>query len=263
MSAKPSASSDTTVELPAAVRKRLQTLRNRYGRQRTDDAGHRMELAVNRRRLQLAEINQQIADLEQRARVIRSELQGFGKGMTLLAEETIAEYERAFPEAWSPSSVLGYRVWVINGNGLIGARQVWETPVLVAECAEFPDVDEVPHTDNRCGRLGCGVYATKELKPLLDLHVRERDRNYAAGLVAMEGKVVEHEDGYRAARAEVVSMALIGQHREVYTTDSTVIAAAFTSPDEAIDSQWSRSLREPVLEHIEAHLTERMEERWI
>ncbi len=248
--------------VPRDLQERLRALRARYGRHRADSAGYRFEVATNRRRFQLAEIRKQIAELEERARVIESELQGFGKGMLVLVREEIAAYESEFPEAWSPTGVPGFRIWVLDEGRLVGARRPWTEPEFEATCNAFPDSDEIPHTDERCGRLGCGVYATRELRPLLESHVREGDCGYAAGRVEMSGKVVEHEDGYRAQKAIVVAVALIGRDREVYTTDRSVIQLIFRNPVAALDAPASRKLRTPVLPLLEQHLQERTDE-WI
>ncbi len=263
MSSSPAVPPDLSTDVPEELRRRLRTLKQRYGRQRSEPAGYRLELAVNRRRHQLVEIRKQIAELEQRAKVIESELNGFGKGMAALVLEEIAEYERTFPEAWSPTSVLGFRIWVVEDGRLVGARQVWDSPEFTASCTAHPGSDEVPHTDERCGRLGCGIYATKSLDPLFQLHLRESDRNYAVGLIAMSGKVVEHDDGYRAARAEVVSLVLIGKDREIYTTEPEVIAAIFADLEAALTSEQSRRLTTPILARIEEHLMERKDQSWI
>ncbi|HSR46263.1 MAG TPA: hypothetical protein VLT15_13680 [Acidimicrobiia bacterium] len=263
MSSSPAVPPDISTEVPEELRRRLRTLKQRYGRQRSEPAGYRLELAVNRRRHQLAEIRKQIAELEQRAKVVESELNGFGKGMAALVLEEIAEYERTFPEAWSPTAVLGFRLWIVDDGRLVGARQVWDSPEFAASCAAHPGSDEVPHTDERCGRLGCGVYATKSLDPLFRLHLRETDRNYAVGLIAMSGKVVEHEDGYRAARAEVLSLVLIGKDRAVYSANPATIAAIFEDPETALTSSSSRAITPPVLARIEEHLMERKDQPWI
>lgn len=263
MSSSPAVPPDLSAAVPEELRRRLRTLRQRYGKHRSMSAGYRFEVAANRRRFQLAEIRKQIAELEQRAKVIEEELNGFGKGMAALVIEEIAEYEREFPEAWSPTAVFGFRIWVIDEGRLMGARQVWDSPKFTAECATHPQSDDIPHTDESCGRLGCGIYATKALGPLFDLHVRESDRNYAAGLVALSGKVVEHDDGYRAAQAEVVSVALIGINREVFSSAPAVMKTIFRDPLPALTGSSSRSLTEPILPRIEEHLSKRKEEPWI
>lgn len=262
MSTSRSVPTDLTSAVPAELRDRLRELRTRYGRQNFTAPRDRLATAANRRRFQLAEVRKQIAELEQRAKILEAELEGLGKGAAALVGEEIARYEQAFPEGWSPTLVLGYRMWTIERNRMVGARHVWEGPAFVATCAEYPESGEVPHTDDRCGRLGCGVYATKHLDELLDLHVRESDRHYAAALVGLEGKVVEHDDGYRAARAIVLSLALIGARREVFTDQRQVIAAAYADPAKTLDSKWSEALRPSVLARVKAHLKERMNQQW-
>jgi hypothetical protein len=101
------------------------------------------------------------------------------------------------------------------------------------------------------------------LDDLLGEHVLETTRNYLAGLVALGGKVVEHEHGYRAARAEVASAALIGRSREVFSSDPDVIAAIFADPADALSSGASAALSSPLLSRIIRHLSKRKDEPWI
>ena len=155
--------------VPKELQERLRSLRARYGRHRSDSAGYRFEVAANRRRVQLAEIRNQIAELEGRAKVIESELAGFGKGMEALVRDEIAAYEQEFPEAWSPTAVTGYRLWSLHDGRLRGARHAWDTHTFEATCDRTSDDGELPHTDGRCGRLGCGVYAGKRLQELLEV----------------------------------------------------------------------------------------------
>ncbi|MDA2978712.1 MAG: hypothetical protein O3B42_02965 [Actinomycetota bacterium] len=111
-------------------------------------------------------------------------------------------------EMWSPSAVMGYRLWRIDGSDLFGAWTRWKTNNLVAIC----DKDgAVPHTDGRCSSVafGCGIYATKSVTGLMRAHDVTVQTSVVVGLVALEGKVVEHTDGYRAEEATVVAVAKI------------------------------------------------------
>lgn len=263
MSTSPSMPPEVTPAVPAELRQRLRLLRKRYGRRSIATPRDRLSTAISRRRYQLLEVRKQIVELEQRAKTIEAELEGFDKGMAALVIDEIAGYERDYPEAWSPTEVLGFRIWTIEHNELVGARFVWETPVYEATCEANPASDEVPHTDERCGRLGCGVYATKRLEDLLGVHVHESTRDYLAGLVALGGKVVEHEKGYRAARAEVVSAALIGRDREVLSSDSEVIAGIFVDPTGALSSTSSVAITNPLLSRMVEHLSQRKDQPWI
>ncbi len=126
--------------------------------------------------------------------------------------------------------MLGFRYWLIAEDGVRGFRRVWPTPRMDASCPTTADPEEVPHTDGRCGRLGCGVYAAKQVGPLAaelrDMPLGE----FVLGLVALRGKVVEHERGYRAASAEAVAVAAVtggGVYRAVGADD---IARLFRIP---------------------------------
>ena len=104
---------------------------------------------------------------------------------------------------WSPTPILGFRAWAV-GTRLEGARRPWTTPSYEAGCVtrgkeRFDEM--VPHTDGSCGRPPCGIYSTKEPEPLLH---EFRSHRMAYGVVAMSGRVVEHDRGYRARRATAV-----------------------------------------------------------
>lgn len=92
---------------------------------------------------------------------------------------------------WSPETPIGWRGWVWRNGVLNGVRVPWPERILEAEC--HLGCDEVP------GWLcTCGIYATKE-----------RGNAWAApvvGKVALSGRLVEHEEGYRAARAEILEL---------------------------------------------------------
>jgi hypothetical protein len=55
-------------------------------------------------------------------------------------------------------------------------------------------------------------------------------KNFASGLVALEGKVVEHEKGYRAERARVLSLVVLNNGVMTIVDDETDVRAAFVDP---------------------------------
>ena len=71
-------------------------------------------------------------------------------------------------EAWSPTPVLGYRVWFVLAGAFHGAWERWEHPSLRARCLTTSTDDGVPHTDGRCGPHPCGIYAAKNVRRLLE-----------------------------------------------------------------------------------------------
>ena len=135
---------------------------------------------------------------------------------------------------WSPTAVLGYRIWTIAGNRFCGHWQIWHSPTKLAACAaEGP----LPHTDGRCAEVafGCGVYAAKAPRPLLAGKDIRLHSSFAVGLVGLEGTVVEHERGYRAERASVLALAIYERGALWMTDDPAQLAELFGSPRTAAD----------------------------
>jgi len=130
---------------------------------------------------------------------------------------------------WSPTAVLGYRVWILNKDGLYGARYRWETPSLTAVC-RLPG--ELPHTDGRCAQVafGCGIYAAKDSGALMRSVGGTHRGRFGIGLVGLEGKVVEHERGYRAERATVLAFALVDRGMMRMIEDEAEMEALFRNP---------------------------------
>ncbi|NQV07215.1 hypothetical protein HQ535_11745 [bacterium] len=143
------------------------------------------------------------------------------------------------PAHWSPHAVPGYRMWEVR-NGLQGVYLRWDSPIYEAGClgrkgATERHDDEVPHTDGRCGRPPCGLYAAREAMDLdFPALVSPGTRRFAVGLVALSGKVVEHTNGYRARRAEVRALAVLGKGVVVFIDDRQTIARVFANPPGAL-----------------------------
>lgn len=141
------------------------------------------------------------------------------------------------PEFWSPRPVLGFRMWEVRGR-LHGAWRAWDRPFREARCVSGRterDDGEVPHTDGRCGQPPCGIYAFKEPAQLLaSFGLPEGSRRCVYGLVALSGKVVEHERGYRGQRATVVAAAVVGRGLLVRAEGIERLQSLFAAPDDAV-----------------------------
>jgi hypothetical protein len=130
---------------------------------------------------------------------------------------------------WSPVAVMGYRAWNWSEDGFHGVRHPWTRSRLTAVC---PQGDGLPHTDGRCAEVayGCGIYAAKSLDVLMKEVRIVRGSRVAAGLVGLEGKVVEHERGYRAEIATALALAVVDR-RGLYLIGGTdPVAAVFARP---------------------------------
>ena len=153
----------------------------------------------------------------------------------------IEQVDGADEPHWSAVPVVGYRAWTISGGTLRGARAVWPEPRFSARCVPVPgsigDVAGVPHTDGRCGRLGCGVYALAD-PAMLGGKAGRVPAGHRPGLVlgavALTGKVVEHERGYRGRFAEVVAAGTVWRGRVVMGDRSGWLARLFADPVAAL-----------------------------
>lgn len=198
------------------LRAEYQRLRHRYGVLEIRPDLARIERATNRREYRAKHLREQIEELQSELSWLESELENFDKGKELLLAKAIDELRSKFREAWSPLPMLGFRYWMIRDAHFVGFRQPWTEPGKDAVCLSTRIDDEVPHTDGRCGPPPCGIYAAKDAQALLDTMLNEQGpgRSLAVGLVGLSGKVVEHCRGYRAARADVLALAIIPAGQE-------------------------------------------------
>ena len=89
--------------------------------------------------------------------------------------------------------IVGCRVWRWDETGLKSVNSIpWQPGrALAATCAQ-PSTHESPQGDCRCG-----VYAAKTFDGLRRMRYTESER-WIRGEVFMWGRMVEHEDGWRA-----------------------------------------------------------------
>jgi hypothetical protein len=256
---------DATIRI-ARLRAELRNQQRRYGIAESPPQVSRLEIAVDRRTARITHLRTRMVEIKAELHRLLTEIEGFHKGLEALLGDELERIRNAYGEGWSPVPVLGYRIWSILDGRLHGARMVWTTPDMRARCATAggPE-DEIPHSDGRCGRLGCGVYAAKRIRPLLDEILPARPVHFVAGLVELGGKVVEHERGYRAASAEVVAAVAVYAGRLLTTDDPAVIARLFADPGPILESAAAGAippdrLRDTVAEWLEGR--ERARDPW-
>ena len=128
-------------------------------------------------------------------------------------------------------------MWELRGR-LQGVFKAWDRPHYRAGCVTRhgeQDDPDVPHSDGSCGFPPCGIYATKEPGDLVaEFGLPEGQRRYVYGLVALRGKVVEHERGYRAREARVVAAAVIGRGMLVRIEGEDRLERLFAAPQRTI-----------------------------
>ncbi|MEA2001908.1 MAG: hypothetical protein U9N84_08500, partial [Actinomycetota bacterium] len=188
------------------LRKTARQYRERYGRLTGSVDFDRAESAMAVRTSRLRRLQDEAARIKTEIDSMSSEVIRIEKWVEFCLEDMIARTKEEHAEGWSPQPVLGFRLWVVHDDALYGVKMPWPGRALVASCLSRGGSEEIPHTDGRCGRLGCGVYAAKSVDPLYTGFDVEGAGNVALGLVALTGKVVEHDSGYRAAVATVVAL---------------------------------------------------------
>ncbi len=238
----------------------LERLRQRYGDQAGIDHTLPLHGSIARRRHRITEIRRRIDELSEEAATIERELVGYRAGLIAHLTHLVERLRSDHREAWSPTPVMGYRMWALLYDRIEGVRTVWPTSRHRATCASGYDDVEVPHTDGRCGRLGCGVYAAKRPEPVLEAFRPDSGHRYVAGRVAMTGKVVEHDTGYRAEIAEAVAVVAAGRGGVLATRDAAVIDALFDKPAQTMDAH---ELQQHWTDHMTIeYLTQIEEEPW-
>ena len=207
----------------------LEVYRARYAGWTIPPEVEQLELAMGRRRHKVATLEARVSELEAEITSLQSELVGIERGYEALISDAIDRLRTERHEGLSPMAVVGYRLWAIRDDGLYGARERWQSAAMVASCRRGGT--DLPHSDGRCGRLGCGVYAVKDLQALLAGHTDPDSRGFVAGRVELSGKVVEHEHGYRAERAEVVSAVAVGAETVAVARTPSAVEALFQTTE--------------------------------
>ena len=188
----------------------------------------RSSLTARRRRLdRLAGEQERIA---KQIKSTASEIERIEQWVEFCLEDVVSRARQEHDEGWSPTAVLGYRLWAVGPEHLHGVKMAWLSRKMTATCLTTANRFEVPHSDGRCGRLGCGIYVAKTVDPLYREFDIARIGDVALGLVALTGKVVEHDAGYRGAEAEVIALgASFGRHL-LLTADVKHIDEVFADP---------------------------------
>ncbi len=175
--------------------------------------------------------------LEDEASTINKEIAGYETGLRALLGGVLDEADDWAATLWSPIPVLAYRMWRLRDGRLHGVRSAWNGPALEAHCLGGGRVEGrsvgVPHTNGECGNPPCGIYAYGAPQGLIGDLVQP---GHAVGLVALSGKVVEHERGYRAQFAGVVALAVSVGGVIHYSADPSWVSGVFAGGDPAAPS---------------------------
>lgn len=229
----------------------LRLLELRYGPHEGGPELERLKVRVNRSQYRREVIDEQIGELIEERRKLKAEEDRVHQLLELVATEEADRIRSRHSEGWSPEPVTGYRVWHLDDDGrVVGATgQIWSYPVMEAACEQARrPYDDLPHTDRMCSSFGygCGVYASKSAA-----HLDPGRAPRILGVVHLAGKVVEHESGYRAARARVVAVLAEDGVSRLITSDPDLIEVVFEQPAAALAT------------HGELTASDRRESHWV
>lgn len=227
--------------------KRLEIYRQRYAIEDRLAPVASLEKSMSRRRMRSAALSrrleqliQDINDTRAQLAAVESEIDRSRDAGALLIAEILDDVQIEMGEAWSPSPVRGFRVWRIEDNKVMGNQVPWDSPTLVGRCLREIPGEDLPHSVSRCGPPACGIYAVKELDMFPPGIGRGVIHNSVVGVVAMQGKVIEHEDGYRSQRATAIAVSANDGARRLTTADPAEIDALFSDPAAALSEAGPR-----------------------
>lgn len=220
---------------------RLRLYRQRYPIDDRLEQVHSLEKSIARRMARAAALSRrradlikQLAEVRHEMRSVDAEIAGSRDAGALLIEEIIDGVRTEKGEAWSPTPIKGFRVWSIKDNTIMGNQVDWPTPTLESKCLREIPGDDLPHSVARCGPPACGIYAVKDLDLFTAGVAGGVIHHSVVGIVAMHGKVVEHEEGYRSQRATAIAVSGNDGERRLVTTDPGAIAELFSDPAGAL-----------------------------
>ncbi|MFZ0014215.1 MAG: hypothetical protein WAL25_08885 [Acidimicrobiia bacterium] len=221
--------------------RQLGVYRERYPIEHLLQGIESLERSIDRRRSRRAALQRRLDELERQTTAVRSELRGveaeIGGSLAtgaLLIDDILERVKRDNSEGWSPTPVRGFRVWSIRDNAIFGNQTQWQAPTLSGRCLRQVPGEDIPHSMARCGPPACGIYAVKDLDMFPSDVATSQINHTVVGVVAMAGKVVEHQLGYRAQRATTVAAVAFDDRRRVFLRQPQEIDELFTDPDATI-----------------------------
>lgn len=200
-------------------------LRLKYGIASSPPGLDRLLLTSRRKQARLRDLKTRLAVIQAEVDALDAEVSGLDKTIRFFLTDVISQVKAEHGPSWSPAPMLGFRVWEVRDGEFHGYRVRWEHRSLAAVCGTGRNNEDVPHTDGQCANPPCGIYAAKDVDRLISAH--PDIRSMAIGLVAMTGKVVEHEQGWRAERATVLAITFAWGGRVFATDDAEEIEILF------------------------------------
>jgi hypothetical protein len=221
----------------------LEVYRQRYDIEDRLADVRRLEQSLSRRQakamslLRETEVLQsRLAEAASELEVVQAEIAGSRQAGGLLIQEILDRVRVEQGEAWSPVAVRGFRIWEIRDASILGFQLKWSSSSMVARCLRQVVGDDIPHSESQCGPPACGIYAAKTLDPFAYGVTGCLHDGWAIGVVALSGKVIEHEHGYRGAHGSVVAIATRLDRRWLVTAIPEHVRSFFEDPERTVSS---------------------------
>lgn len=179
----------------------------------------RLLLTSRRKQARLRDVKARLAVIQAEVDALDVEVAGLDKTVRYFLSDVIRQIEIEHGPSWSPVPMLGFRVWEMREGGFHGYRVHWKHRSMSAVCAGGANNEDDPHTEGQCANPPCGIYAAKDVDRLISAHSNADFGSMAIGLVAMTGKVVEHEQGWRAECVTVLALTFARDDRVMATDD--------------------------------------------
>lgn len=222
---------------------------------------HRRELRSMALARRIEELEKDLAGARSELGAVRAEIEGSRTTGALLIEEILDRVRIDQGEAWSPNPFRGFRVWRIHEKAIWGNQVVWPEPKMEGRCLRSIPGDDVPHSVTRCGPPACGIYAVKNLDMFPPEIGATEMRDSVVGVVALSGKVVEHELGYRASQARVLAVAVNRGGRRRLFMSQDEITDLFRDPIGTVEDRSEDEESSEVRRILEA--IQKEEKSWI
>lgn len=197
-----------------------------------DDVLHRLHGAVRRRRARFNALATQIQELTSERDRLETEVMRCLQGIEALLANLVADLEAANGPCWSPTPVIGFTSFVAVNDQMHDGDHVWHDGTLKQSCS-LQSMAGAPHESEPCVQSGCGVHVYKSFR---SVPAPTGSSLNAIGEVALYGRVVEHQEGYRGATGVVTALIAFDDSHWVRTRAENEISLLMTRPLAAFTS---------------------------
>ena len=175
----------------------------------------------------LEHLGEQLTRITSERDRVEREVLGCLTGSEALLTDLVSRFEAIDGHDWTPIPIVGYVRWTSDGGAMSDGGSTWESDSAIARCP-ISAPGNLPHATSRCAERDCGIVA---LRRLHDLDDHRGAGMTAVGRLALTGRVVEHEHGFRAELASATAIVVADGTRWFRTADVVQIERFFAAPE--------------------------------